>query len=332
MTLLLFLLQCYHCCRCWFVADVVVAVVDHADTGVSVIMAAAASVKTVFDGDTVIDEDTVVAADTVIVIFGDIHIMFVYIIIVPNVVAVVSVPSVIAHHVVGGGYACGISILLQSILLLFCCCHYQLLLLLLLLFLVVFITLVVASHTYFVVVLAGTSMLFVRHPTCMLFCCCWYRCAINVIATFVTPIVDIPPLTYQYTFVACAVVVVVFVAIVYSGITFHVASVAAKMQITLLSYTAYTSHRAHDVVATLNQRQRRWFNVATTSCAQWDADVSDVAVAAAVDVAGVFWHILDATLMQVVQMLLLMLLFLFSLRCKNCCLLLLQLLVIILFY
>ena len=26
---------------------------------------------------------------------------------------------------------------------------------------------------------------------------------------------------------------------------------------------------AHDVVATLNQRHWRWFNVATTSCAQW---------------------------------------------------------------
>ena len=30
-----------------------------------------------------------------------------------------------------------------------------------------------------------------------------------------------------------------------------------------------STHRAHDVVATLNQRQRRWFNVATTSCARW---------------------------------------------------------------
>ena len=110
--------------------------------------------------------------------------MFVYIIIVPNFVAVVSVPSVIAHHVVGGGYACGISILLQSILLLllFCCCHYQLLLLLLLLFLVLLITLVVASHAYFVVILDGTSMLFVRHLTCMLFLllfislCHWCYC------------------------------------------------------------------------------------------------------------------------------------------------------------
>ena len=31
----------------------------------------------------------------------------------------------------------------------------------------------------------------------------------------------------------------------------------------------YPSHSAHDVVATLNQRHWRWFNVATTSCAQW---------------------------------------------------------------
>ena len=30
----------------------------------------------------------------------------------------------------------------------------------------------------------------------------------------------------------------------------------------------YFSHWAHDVVATLNQRQWRWFNVATTSCDQ----------------------------------------------------------------
>ena len=29
------------------------------------------------------------------------------------------------------------------------------------------------------------------------------------------------------------------------------------------------AHRSHDAVATLNQRRRRWFNVATTSCAQW---------------------------------------------------------------
>ena len=29
------------------------------------------------------------------------------------------------------------------------------------------------------------------------------------------------------------------------------------------------SHWGHDVVATLNQRQWRWFNVATTSCPQW---------------------------------------------------------------
>ena len=29
------------------------------------------------------------------------------------------------------------------------------------------------------------------------------------------------------------------------------------------------SHWAHDVVATLNQRHWRWFNVATTSCPQW---------------------------------------------------------------
>ena len=29
------------------------------------------------------------------------------------------------------------------------------------------------------------------------------------------------------------------------------------------------SHRAHDVVVTMNQRQWRSFNVATTSCAQW---------------------------------------------------------------
>ena len=29
------------------------------------------------------------------------------------------------------------------------------------------------------------------------------------------------------------------------------------------------THWAHDVVATLNQRQWRWFNVATTCCGQW---------------------------------------------------------------
>ena len=34
-----------------------------------------------------------------------------------------------------------------------------------------------------------------------------------------------------------------------------------------------SSHRAHDVVPTLNQRHWRWFNVATTSCAQWETSV-----------------------------------------------------------
>ena len=31
----------------------------------------------------------------------------------------------------------------------------------------------------------------------------------------------------------------------------------------------HLSHWAHNVVTTLNQRQWRWFNVVTTSCAQW---------------------------------------------------------------
>ena len=35
--------------------------------------------------------------------------------------------------------------------------------------------------------------------------------------------------------------------------------------------TSRQSHWAHDVIATLNQPQWRWFNVAITSCAQWDA-------------------------------------------------------------
>ena len=34
------------------------------------------------------------------------------------------------------------------------------------------------------------------------------------------------------------------------------------------------AHWVHDVVATLNQRLRRWFNVATTSCTQWAIGLS----------------------------------------------------------
>ena len=36
------------------------------------------------------------------------------------------------------------------------------------------------------------------------------------------------------------------------------------------AHPCYPAHWAHDVIATLNQRQRRWFNVTITSCAQWD--------------------------------------------------------------
>ena len=35
-------------------------------------------------------------------------------------------------------------------------------------------------------------------------------------------------------------------------------------------HTKHTIYWAHDVAATLNQRQWRWFNVAATSCAKWD--------------------------------------------------------------
>ena len=35
-----------------------------------------------------------------------------------------------------------------------------------------------------------------------------------------------------------------------------------------------TFNRTHNVVTTLNQRQWRWFNVATTSCAQWASYLS----------------------------------------------------------
>ena len=34
--------------------------------------------------------------------------------------------------------------------------------------------------------------------------------------------------------------------------------------------TSYSCHTTHGVAVTLNRRQWRWFNVATTSCAQWD--------------------------------------------------------------
>ena len=37
----------------------------------------------------------------------------------------------------------------------------------------------------------------------------------------------------------------------------------------LIYWTKNLSHWPHDVVTTLNQRQWRWFNFATTSCAQW---------------------------------------------------------------
>ena len=36
-----------------------------------------------------------------------------------------------------------------------------------------------------------------------------------------------------------------------------------------VKYKPWLAHWAHDVVATLNQRHWRWFNVATTSCDQW---------------------------------------------------------------
>ena len=36
------------------------------------------------------------------------------------------------------------------------------------------------------------------------------------------------------------------------------------------------THWSHDVVAALNQRQCRWFNVATTSCAQWEMTLPKV--------------------------------------------------------
>ena len=35
------------------------------------------------------------------------------------------------------------------------------------------------------------------------------------------------------------------------------------------------NHWAHGVVATLNQRHWRWFNVVTTSCVQWEARSAD---------------------------------------------------------
>ena len=42
------------------------------------------------------------------------------------------------------------------------------------------------------------------------------------------------------------------------------------IQILVLHFTR-VSHWTHDVVAMLNQRHWRWFNVATTSCVQWEA-------------------------------------------------------------
>ena len=41
------------------------------------------------------------------------------------------------------------------------------------------------------------------------------------------------------------------------------------MSYILVTVRAVYTHWAHDIVATLNQRHWRWFNLRTTSCAQW---------------------------------------------------------------
>ena len=46
-------------------------------------------------------------------------------------------------------------------------------------------------------------------------------------------------------------------------------SIGVRYRYCLYLWHIYTYPRAHDVVATLNQRQWRWFNVTTTSCVQW---------------------------------------------------------------
>ena len=38
------------------------------------------------------------------------------------------------------------------------------------------------------------------------------------------------------------------------------------------TWTGHRTRESHDVAATLNQRQWRWFNVAATSCAPWGRD------------------------------------------------------------
>ena len=58
----------------------------------------------------------------------------------------------------------------------------------------------------------------------------------------------------------------------------------------------HSSHWAHDVVATLNQRRWRWFNVVTTSCGQWDFCICSVITLFLVDftTSHLFWEDLES--------------------------------------
>ena len=72
--------------------------------------------------------------------------------------------------------------------------------------------------------------------------------------------------------------------ILYYQITYFIYYLIIRTSIE--KYKETPIHSAHDVVATLNQRNWRWYNVAITSCAQWDNHPSCMVI-----LERLFWRV-----------------------------------------